>query len=174
MLGFLAVLMLPTISAAFAYFGALQVGAHTRQLAESHYPVLDVASRAAGRVIALQGALERACGSNDVAALEHARGFAAELDSELATLQRLAPVLEVVELRESAAKYASNATAHCSALLGGAPRTEAARDEIERDSHFAARLQAMLDAFRSARATAISSDLDGITATARQRLPCSR
>jgi len=168
LLGFLAVLMLPTISAAFAYFGALEVGEHTRQLAESHYPVLDVASRAAGRVIALQAALERACGSNDVAALEHARAFAGELDEELATLQRLAPVPEVGELRETAKKYASSATTHCSALLAGAPRTESARDEIERDSHFAARLQNLLDAFRSARATAISAELDGISATARR------
>ena len=168
LLGFLAVLMLPTISAAFAYFGALEVGEHTRQLAESHYPVLDVASRAAGRVIALQAALERACGSNDVAALEHARAFAGELDEELATLQRLAPVPEVGELRETAKKYASSATTHCSALLAGAPRTESARDEIERDSHFAARLQNLLDSFRSARATAISAELDGISATARR------
>jgi methyl-accepting chemotaxis protein len=168
LLGFLAVLMLPTISAAFAYFGALEVGEHTRQLAESHYPVLDIASRAAGRVIALQAALERACGSNDVAALEHARGFAGELDAELANLQRLAPAPEVAELQQTAQKYAMSATTHCSALLGGAPRTETAREEIERDSHFAARLQKLLDDFRSARALAISAELEAISATARR------
>jgi len=168
LLGFVAVLMLPTGSAVFAYLGALDVREHARQLAESHYPVLESTSRAAGRVSALQSALERACGSNDVAALGHAQAFAGELDAELATLQELAPVPEVAELRATATTYAKDATGHCAALLSGAPRSESAQDGIERDAHFAARLQSLLETFRRARGAAISAELEAISATARR------
>jgi methyl-accepting chemotaxis protein len=168
LLGFIAVLTLPTASAVVAYLGALDVREHTRLLSESHYPVLESASRAAGRVTALQSALDRAYGSNDVAALGHANDFAVQLDGEFETLAALAPGSEIDELRATAGTYARDATEHCRAFLDGGARSEAARDEIERDSHFAARLHGQLDAFRSARAQAISAELEGIAATSRR------
>ena len=80
MLGFLAVLMLPIGSAVWAFRGSLEVRAHTRNLADNHYPVLDAASRAATRLTTFQATAERACNSFDSAALEHATGMAGELD----------------------------------------------------------------------------------------------
>src|SRR5512139_2826813 len=140
LLGFAAVLMLPTLSAVFAYLGAREVREHTQMLSASHYPVLEATSRVASRVTVLQAALERACGSNDVAALDHARAVANELEGDLGTLQGLADRPDVVELRGTARTYAHDAIGHCAAVLAGGQVTDKMRDEVERDSHFAARL----------------------------------
>ena len=75
LLGFIAVLMLPIGSAVWAFRGVVEVQRHTRALAESHYPVLETASRTASRLTTFQSTADRACSSFDAAALDHARGI---------------------------------------------------------------------------------------------------
>ena len=166
LLGFTAVLMLPIGSAVWGFRGVIEVQRHTRALAESHYPVLESASRTASRLTTFQSTADRACSSFDAAALDHARGMAQDLDDEMAKLETLAPEPEIHELRFSMQKYARDSLAHCAAMLAG-HASEQMRDEVERDSHVAARLAHMLDDFRAARANAVSQELDAIAGFAR-------
>jgi methyl-accepting chemotaxis protein len=168
LVGFAAVLMLPTFSAIFAYLGARDVREHTKMLSASHYPVLETTSRVSSRVTVLQAALERACGSNDVAALDHARKVATDLEADLHKLQGLSARTELLELRATARTYAVDAIAHCAAVLSGGEVTEKMRDEVERDLHFAARLQGLIESFRSSTAQELSAELDAIAATSQR------
>ena len=129
LLGFIAVLMLPLGSAVWAIRGALEVQKHTRGLAEMHYPVLDAASRTATRLTTFQATASSACSSFDASALEHARGMAQELDSDIQHLGQLAGDSAIEELRGAARKYAADTLQHCAAMLGGHV-SEKMRDEI--------------------------------------------